>query len=210
MRINVCHTCGEEFTKPHNPSREYKYCSAACCGANPERRANHSETMRGKPCWRKGIKGLQPWQDISGLNRGEPWNKGKTTGLPAHNKKPDVFIDCAHCGQSVKIKPAKLGRSKYCSKACQYADKTIDHSERAERRRQRCCPEYRDWRAAVFERDDYTCQVCGQRGGKLNADHIKRFADFPELRFEVSNGRTLCVECHRLTPTYGNRRQESA
>ena len=65
---------------------------------------------------------------------------------------------------------------------------------------------YRLWREAVFKRDDYTCQNCGKRGGKLNADHIKLFALFPELRFKVSNGRTLCnAPCHRLTDTYGGR-----
>lgn len=63
--------------------------------------------------------------------------------------------------------------------------------------------EYRLWRKAVFERDDYTCQLCGERGGRLHPDHIKRFSHFPELRFEVSNGRTLCESCHKQTPTYG-------
>lgn len=63
--------------------------------------------------------------------------------------------------------------------------------------------EYRQWREAVFRRDWYTCQICGEYGGKLHADHIKRFSAFPELRFEVSNGRTLCVACHKQTPTYG-------
>lgn len=64
---------------------------------------------------------------------------------------------------------------------------------------------YRAWRTAVFERDDYTCQFCGKRGGRLNADHIKPFAEFPALRFEISNGRTLCEPCHRRTPTFGRR-----
>ena len=61
---------------------------------------------------------------------------------------------------------------------------------------------YRHWRTAVFERDDYTCQMCSLRGVYLEADHIKPFAFFPELRFEINNGRTLCKECHMQTPTY--------
>jgi hypothetical protein len=65
--------------------------------------------------------------------------------------------------------------------------------------------EYKEWRTAVFERDNYTCQICGICGGRLNADHIKPFSLFPELRFELSNGRTLCEDCHKKTDTWGNR-----
>lgn len=63
--------------------------------------------------------------------------------------------------------------------------------------------EYRIWREKVYERDDYTCQICKERGGRLNADHIKPFAEYPELRFDLNNGRTLCEPCHVKTPTFG-------
>ena len=70
----------------------------------------------------------------------------------------------------------------------------------------RCSLEYRLWRTAVFERDNYTCIWCGirgnQTGGYLEADHIKPFAYYPELRFAIDNGRTLCRECHKKTDTY--------
>lgn len=56
--------------------------------------------------------------------------------------------------------------------------------------------EYKSWRSAVFARDNYTCQVCDTYGVKFHADHIKSWKDYPELRYEVSNGRTLCVPCH--------------
>lgn len=65
--------------------------------------------------------------------------------------------------------------------------------------------EYKTWRTSVFERDDYTCQECLVRGGELNADHIKPWSLYEELRFSVENGRTLCVDCHRKTETYGGK-----
>lgn len=65
--------------------------------------------------------------------------------------------------------------------------------------------EYKYWRISVFERDNYTCVDCGKIGGKLNADHIKPFALFKELRFDINNGRTLCTECHYKTDTYGGK-----
>lgn len=56
---------------------------------------------------------------------------------------------------------------------------------------------YREWRSQVFLRDDYTCQDCGKRGGFLQADHIKPWKYYPALRYILSNGRTLCLKCHR-------------
>lgn len=57
--------------------------------------------------------------------------------------------------------------------------------------------EYKEWRTAVFKRDGFKCQICGQVGGELNAHHIKHFKDYPAERFKVDNGITLCGKCHR-------------
>jgi 5-methylcytosine-specific restriction endonuclease McrA len=56
--------------------------------------------------------------------------------------------------------------------------------------------EYKLWRNSVFARDDYTCQSCKKKGGALHAHHIKTWKDHAELRYDVSNGQTLCVDCH--------------
>lgn len=60
----------------------------------------------------------------------------------------------------------------------------------------RASVEYKEWRAAVFERDHYTCQVCRKVGGVLNAHHIIPWAKDLEKRYDIENGITLCKACH--------------
>ena len=58
-------------------------------------------------------------------------------------------------------------------------------------------PKYRDWRLEVLAKDFYTCQGCLGRGGKLETHHIENFSSNRKLRFETSNGITLCYVCHK-------------
>lgn len=79
---------------------------------------------------------------------------------------------------------------------------------------------YRQWRSDIFQRDNYTCQKCNQRGIYLEADHnpklfseiIKEYkiitveeALLCEELWNINNGRTLCRKCHNLTK-YGRRK----
>lgn len=57
--------------------------------------------------------------------------------------------------------------------------------------------EYKRWRRLVFQRDQRVCQICGS-GENPNAHHIQAWASHPELRYIVSNGITLCDQCHKL------------
>lgn len=57
--------------------------------------------------------------------------------------------------------------------------------------------EYLMWRSLVLERDNYTCQSCLASGVTLSTHHIKPWAKFPEFRYDLSNGVTLCLPCHR-------------
>lgn len=79
--------------------------------------------------------------------------------------------------------------------------------------------EMKNWRKKIFDRDNYTCCFCKQRGGILNADHIKQFALILKERqiktsedakacselWETDNGRTLCEKCHRGTDTFAKK-----
>ncbi len=61
--------------------------------------------------------------------------------------------------------------------------------------------EYNEWRKSVYVRDSYTCQCCNDRNGKghavkLCAHHIKNWKDYPNERYDINNGITLCESCH--------------
>ena len=71
--------------------------------------------------------------------------------------------------------------------------------------RDRDTKEYKEWRTKVFERDNYTCQDCGNRGVNLQAHHILEWAKYPKERFNIDNGVTLCVDCHKARHKRGNK-----
>jgi hypothetical protein len=75
------------------------------------------------------------------------------------------------------------------------AIRNLKQSEMANKR-ERNSPEYREWRAAVLERDNFECQHCGSEEN-LHAHHIVHFIDDEERRTDVDNGITLCADCHR-------------
>ena len=60
--------------------------------------------------------------------------------------------------------------------------------------------EHKQWALEVYKKDKYHCKSCKkhcERNG-IVAHHIKSFSQYPELRFEVNNGITLCRKCHIL------------
>jgi 5-methylcytosine-specific restriction endonuclease McrA len=67
---------------------------------------------------------------------------------------------------------------------------------------------YQEWRLAVFRRDRWTCQICGDHSRKghypvLHAHHLAPVVERPDLAHEMTNGQTLCAPCHRKTDSYG-------
>jgi len=64
------------------------------------------------------------------------------------------------------------------------------------------------WRKNVYARDNYICQICGDnKGGNLNSHHLEGYNCNKKLRFEKSNGITLCKDCHmdfHKKYSYGN------
>jgi 5-methylcytosine-specific restriction endonuclease McrA len=200
----TCLHCGTEFTP--DPRQTYaawdarKFCGRQCallhgggrpvtrmrltcgqCGKIFEIERHRAQTARFCSMRCKGL-----------------YQTGRRGGPPVTR----VTVACRQCGAMFEVKRYRTETAHYCSKECLWASR--DRGSVSPERRIRYSPQMSAWRQAVFERDDYTCQLCGIRGGvELNADHIKPFALYPELRFDLSNGRTLCVPCHRKTDTFG-------
>lgn len=126
-----------------------------------------------------------------------------------------IYKYCLVCGKKYKTKMSHFERRRTCSIRCMakyYKYMMLDENnpnfgnrwatQTPFDLRERASSRYKKWRTKVLERDSYACVLCGSKEN-LNADHIKPFSIHKELRFELSNGRTLCVPCHKKTDTYG-------
>lgn len=132
--------------------------------------------------------------------------------------KANAFrFNCPVCSKEVLTQPAqvKYRNRRTCSHKCNAVlirkatlERRKTYTKHQLDRLARYSVEAKQWRKSVFERDNYTCQKCSVRGTYLEADHIKPFAYYPELRYEISNGRTLCRPCHNKTKVGSKKMRE--
>ena len=203
-----CTICLREFkTYPSRVKQgRGKYCSRKCSDEvtlikKGEHRSSETEI-------RKGEKLPKEW--VEKMRGRTPWNKGKGTKVKKMGGvgKNIKGRDLREVGKATRIK-----KGEHLSPATEF--KKGNRPKHAGKKRLNMCGEkhwnwkggrgqrpvatieYKNWRQGVFERDNYTCQMCDRRGGDLNADHIKPWALHEKLRYNVSNGRTLCVKCHK-------------
>ena len=118
---------------------------------------------------------------------------------------------CPICDTVFYVLPSQNKRRKHCSVGCRGLAKRGKNSPVWKGGNSRAykqgyyTKDYKDWRISVFTRDRFTCVNCGETHTYLTAHHIKSFAHYPELRFDVNNGMTLCEECHSKTDNYKGR-----
>ena len=193
--INECPVCGKQSIMlksewEHNGG--HSCCSMRCGWQRERRRATLECAWCGKE--------FEVPESVALRNRPfcsrECWRE--------HVKQTKVEIECLNCGKKLLRTPSLVERVNrtFCSRECSVEHNRGENNpswrggKSTELHRLRVSAAFKEWREFVFERDDYTCRECGQRGGVLHPHHIKPFAKYPDLRFDVSNGVTLCVGCH--------------
>jgi hypothetical protein len=123
------------------------------------------------------------------------------TGFRHHNRHRCIL--CKHIGVKFRLRMCRTCFNLSRQRGRPYGERHPMWKGGVTKHLARFTPEYKTWRASVFQRDNYTCQDCGIRGGRLQAHHIKSQHKFPELRLVLDNGLTLCHPCHTKTDNYG-------
>jgi len=182
--IKQCPNCKKDFLLK---KRIQKFCSKTCSG-------KFTSKTRAKPVFNAGM-----------FKRGSlPWNKGlKGFGKEFGFKKGHGFIG----GGSPKgVRVSKMTEFKKgdipWNKDKRGVMKTpwnkgLGHSTRSERQKEISSADYKKWRRDIFSRDKYSCVKCGKSKCRIEADHIKMWTLYPELRYDINNGQTLCRDCHK-------------
>lgn len=113
--------------------------------------------------------------------------------------------ECQECGKTFGMRKTEpistFRRRKFCSQPCGWKGQRYLRGPehpcwKDDARRKNRGGAYRQWQMAVLNRDKATCQRCGATGIELHAHHLKSYKDFPDLRYDVTNGETLCFRCH--------------
>lgn len=141
------------------------------------------------------------------------------------NIKPRTKYICDYCGKEFERLSSQVNGKYniYCSRECQSKGYGLKHRgenhhrynpnlTNEDRDKTTTTLEYIEWRKLVFERDNYTCQCCGDnKGGNLNGHHLNSRDKFPQEKYNVNNGITLCETCHKEFHKiygYGNNTKE--
>lgn len=203
----ICHTCNKSFISHKHTKmlrEKAKFCSPQCYWASNQLKNTFSG--ENSPTWKGG----------------------------------SLTLTCKTCGNSFQVDRDRTD-AKTCSKECnKLYRKTeefrlhlseVQRSKISDELKQlsqtlrkfshllRKSAKYNLWRERIFKRDNFTCQLCEKRGGKLQADHIKPYVLIIQENgietyeqalacselWSLDNGRTLCRPCHYKTPTFGSK-----
>lgn len=195
--MRKCFYCLKPLDKP--PWRQSRYCSQKCFQADKSRK--HSKIMKCITCGKKTKVADSQFSIV-----------GRGTYCSIRCKKKQYFIQCEICKKEVMSRPSE--KRKYCSLRCTAKGRKGTKNGKwkggttPQARLVRTNQKYYQWQQAVFQRDNWICQMCFNRGGRLEAHHNKisladlvknnpnTFQADDDYFYQVENGLTLCYSCH--------------
>lgn len=183
-RVTYCGACGKELLlAPNRFKADNNYCSYKCRSKKPISQIQREKMTAGL---RAKLTGKKRSKEVKEKLRQA--NLGKKLSEETKRKlRSKIYTEEERQRLSLAIR-GKRGEE---------FDGYVTPIDKKERIRFR-----REMQKLVFERDDYTCQICGIRGIDLQVDHIQEWSEYVELRFKLENCRTLCAKCHYLI-TFG-------
>lgn len=218
-----CKQCGTEFAKKQTTSTKnwnerVKYCSRKC----------KDDSQKGKPTWNAGTKGVMKPNQTSFKNGHDKGKRFKKGNVPHNAGTATVYKgNCKQCDEEFKASSRKLGHEKaenkkFCSKECQYIFNRGENNPNWRgglatiQETIRKSHIYVKWRKQILKERHFTCEECGQLGGRLEVHHIKAFSEIlNENKIETieeakrcielwdkENTQCLCKPCHKETDNY--------
>lgn len=216
--------CGKVFHAYDNGHKQ-RYCSLACYNSLHDHKESYGKDpmlyieIECVQCHKKGLRYACIPQGERAFCSSKCWQEYRHTcknfGLKPPTSKPKPYlhetVTCLMCGTS--FDDLKTLHRKYCSVTCKCKHQriTLRGKNNPNFKAIKCRPslylkrsiEWKEWRQKVFEKDNYTCVACSNRG-YIEPHHLKSKQVYPELTYEVMNGVTLCGDCHnelhRLMP----------
>jgi len=202
MNLTKCFWCYRFFFKYFSNKR--KFCSVTCKYLSSSKKI-YSCLNCNFPFIRKKTKDIPKFCSRKCSIIGQVRNSGAKIGHTV-SKKTRQKLKKALMGRKVtwadKIVKTRKERGGYL---CKENNPMWRGGVTSENEKIRKSNKYLKWRKQIFEKDNYTCQECDKRGGKLIVDHIKPFAFFKKERLSIENGRVLCILCNKNAPTTGGR-----
>ena len=203
----ICEYCGKEYNAQR---KSQKCCSREC--SDKYRKGKNSVHIKCDICGKEIVltknafkKSIHHYCSVVCMGKGETkFRSGKNN---ANYRGSKVETTCDVCGKTYIQTKTELNKYKhhYCSIECKCKGQTIFYSGEnsklynknlSDKDRGRNYNKYVNWRRDVYEKDNYTCQCCGDKKSYLNAHHLDGYNWCKEKRTDVDNGVTLCEKCH--------------
>lgn len=193
----ICLECNKEFT---SQDKNQKFCSSKCMGKwRSKNFVGKNNPLTGR--FRYELRGNNSprWKEENHIYfHCEYCGKIKEENINSYNKKNHHFC-CTKCRNKWDSENLRGSNNPHWNH-----DKSKEDRENSKHRN--LTEGYNDFIIRVLKRDDYTCQITGKCGGKLEVHHLKSYNWYIEGRTDADNAVTLSKEIHKLFhKIYGNK-----